>query len=119
PGGAKRDIIYHLILLCQAEFYFLFVFYSARLVPSPSVGGEQGHNIAPHRNLSNAFQNFFYFSGHFSAKHLFSTNKKPHTQAKGFSKRSSDISAIFSILYINMTYSWGRKKNLGFLQSQT
>ena len=26
PGGAKRDIIYHLILLCQAEFYFLFVF---------------------------------------------------------------------------------------------
>ena len=55
PGGAKRDIIYHLILLCQAEFYFLFVFYSARLVPSPSVEDEQGHNIAPHRNLSNAF----------------------------------------------------------------
>ena len=55
PGGAKRDIIYHLILLCQAEFYFLFVFYSARLVPSPSVGGEQGHNIAQPRNLSNAF----------------------------------------------------------------
>ena len=55
PGGAKRDIIYHLILLCQAEFYFLFVFYSARLVPSPSVGGEQGHNIAQPRNLSNVF----------------------------------------------------------------
>ena len=61
PGGAKRDIIYHLILLCQAEFYFLFVFYSARLVPSPSVGGEQGHNIAQPRNLSNVFRDFFCF----------------------------------------------------------
>ena len=27
PGGAKRDIIYHLILLCQAEFYFFIRFF--------------------------------------------------------------------------------------------